>query len=163
MGGACELNGQIGVCEEFDGSTGRWIVRLENGEAKALKPSSLVRHPPGLRHGAEVLVTGLSANGHLNGSCGVCEHYDLENGRWHVRLDNLEAKALRPDNLIVKAPTLQAGAIVRIGNLQSATHLNGQTGVCERFDPEACRWVVCLNSGERKALTQDNLQPPDMS
>lgn len=39
--GAAHLNGMAGVCGDWDDAAGRWIVRLENGEQKSLKPENL--------------------------------------------------------------------------------------------------------------------------
>lgn len=39
--GAAHLNGMTGTCGDFDSDAGRWIVCLENGEQKSLKPENL--------------------------------------------------------------------------------------------------------------------------
>jgi len=39
------LNGQEGVCQEFVSNTGRWNVRLQNGEMKAFSPEHLLMLP----------------------------------------------------------------------------------------------------------------------
>eukprot|EP00747_Dinoflagellata_sp_TGD_P203842 gnl/TRDRNA2_/TRDRNA2_77473_c0_seq1.p1 gnl/TRDRNA2_/TRDRNA2_77473_c0~~gnl/TRDRNA2_/TRDRNA2_77473_c0_seq1.p1 ORF type:complete len:624 (+),score=121.94 gnl/TRDRNA2_/TRDRNA2_77473_c0_seq1:129-1874(+) len=39
--GAPELNGQEGVCNNFDAASGRWQVKFSSGELKALKPENL--------------------------------------------------------------------------------------------------------------------------
>lgn len=36
-----ELNGSLGVCESFDSVRDRWIIRMMNGEAKAIRPQNL--------------------------------------------------------------------------------------------------------------------------
>jgi len=38
---APELNGLTGTCEQFSKEKGRWLVKLQTGEAKALKPVNL--------------------------------------------------------------------------------------------------------------------------
>lgn len=38
---AAHLNGLSGTCKEWDGSAGRWVVCLESGEQKSLKPENL--------------------------------------------------------------------------------------------------------------------------
>lgn len=40
------LNGQLGKLERFDEASGRWEVRLSDGEAKAIKPENLVAESP---------------------------------------------------------------------------------------------------------------------
>lgn len=39
--GAAHLNGMAGVCGDWDNAAGRWIVSLENGEQKSIKPENL--------------------------------------------------------------------------------------------------------------------------
>jgi hypothetical protein len=45
---AGHLNGLQGVCERWDDSTGRWIVRLETGDLKKLRPANCVIEVPPL-------------------------------------------------------------------------------------------------------------------
>lgn len=40
--GAKHLNGALVTCESFDAQKGRWLVRLQTGEEKSLKPSNLM-------------------------------------------------------------------------------------------------------------------------
>lgn len=44
--GAVELNGQCGVCQELNTESGRWNIRLKNGDIKALKPDNLSVQAP---------------------------------------------------------------------------------------------------------------------
>lgn len=39
---AAELNGILGVCESYDQAGGRWLVRLMDGEQKAVQPRNLL-------------------------------------------------------------------------------------------------------------------------
>lgn len=39
--GAPELNGVLGACEEWDDGKTRWMVRLESGEVRSVKPENL--------------------------------------------------------------------------------------------------------------------------
>eukprot|EP00930_Biecheleria_cincta_P002966 TRINITY_DN10391_c0_g1_i1.p1 TRINITY_DN10391_c0_g1~~TRINITY_DN10391_c0_g1_i1.p1 ORF type:complete len:475 (-),score=91.37 TRINITY_DN10391_c0_g1_i1:113-1537(-) len=46
LNGAAHLNDKLGVCDSFDASSGRWVVRLDDtGELKSLKPDNLVVIP----------------------------------------------------------------------------------------------------------------------
>ena len=47
---------------------------------------------------------------------------------------------------------ISQGSVVRLCGLKGAAHLNGFTGTCEEWDGAASRWVVRLQSGERKSL-----------
>ena len=42
MGAArADLNGEVGLALRFDQSTGRWLMRLRNGDGKLVKPANL--------------------------------------------------------------------------------------------------------------------------
>lgn len=43
--GAAHLNGMTGVCKDWDATAGRWIVSLDSGEEKSLKPDNLSIEP----------------------------------------------------------------------------------------------------------------------
>lgn len=92
------LNGTYGALETFDAKTGRWKVRFGNGERKALKPEHLtvVSSP-----GNQVLVQGLEKAAHLNGMVGILDAFDVSSGRWSVRFNQGEAKALKTNNLVL--------------------------------------------------------------
>ncbi|CAE7584145.1 unnamed protein product, partial [Symbiodinium sp. CCMP2456] len=38
---APELNGEVGIALRFNTDSGRWLVRLRNGEGKQLRPQNL--------------------------------------------------------------------------------------------------------------------------
>jgi len=44
--GSPELNGAEGTCRQFDPTSGRWVVRLRNGEEKALRSCNLEEVQP---------------------------------------------------------------------------------------------------------------------
>jgi len=52
---------------------------------------------------------------------------------------------------------LQPGVGVRLHGLLSAPHLNGLSGVCEKWDLGAARWKVRMTDETLKAVKQDNL------
>lgn len=52
-----ELNGQMGLCERFDLGKERWVVRLQSGEEKALKPDNLIALEAGAGAGAPQLMS----------------------------------------------------------------------------------------------------------
>eukprot|EP00927_Polykrikos_kofoidii_P050037 TRINITY_DN43998_c0_g1_i1.p1 TRINITY_DN43998_c0_g1~~TRINITY_DN43998_c0_g1_i1.p1 ORF type:complete len:911 (+),score=182.86 TRINITY_DN43998_c0_g1_i1:95-2827(+) len=115
-----------------------------------------------LRPGLKAHIHGSTSAPQLNGQEVVCKSFDNILGRWHVQLPSGEVKALRAENLRVGGSdsinSLQIGAVVRIGGLKGAAHLNGQEGVCKSLDANTGRWVVQLHNGESKALKPENLQ-----
>lgn len=63
--------------------------------------------------------------------------------------------------LLLKKHTeaLECGVGVKVHSLKGAMHLNGQKGICKRWDSEKGRWFVQLESGEEKLLKPENLLP----
>lgn len=53
---------------------------------------------------------------------------------------------------------VQDGSVIIIRNLVNAPELNGTAGICERWSPQAGRWIVRLKGGESKPLLPQNLQ-----
>lgn len=105
-----QLNGQEGVCEQWDATKSRWNVRFEDGFLRALKPehleptdspeqASAESRPEDLKFGDAVRVAGLVAAAHLNGQVGSCELWDEEKGRWHVRFADGSLRALKLEHL----------------------------------------------------------------
>jgi predicted DsbA family dithiol-disulfide isomerase len=93
-----QLNGIYGALDTFESKSGRWKVRFGNGEIKALKADNLtvVSSP-----GNPVRVQGLEKAVQLNGMCGVLQAFDVSSGRWSVKFDEGEAKALKTDNFVL--------------------------------------------------------------
>jgi len=58
-------------------------------------------------------------------------------------------------------PELVAGMKVKLTNLQTASHMNGLTGVLGKFCEQRGHWQVFLDSqnGKGKAVPPDNLEP----
>ena len=116
-----ELNGQRGVCMQYDEKKGRWEVRLDAGEVISVKESSLTTttapsksstavpcHDPITKpkrksatptSGAAVRVSGIQSRPELNGQRGVCMQYDEKKGRWEVRLDGGEVISVKESSL----------------------------------------------------------------
>jgi len=121
--GSAQLNGQEGTCAHQDTASGRWHIKLANGDTKALKPENLEAVCCSqFRSGMAVLVHSLKSAPQLNGQEGICEQWDPTKGRWTVRLPLGEVKALRPDNLqeVQDDDEAAARAVVRVqGELEA--------------------------------------------
>lgn len=105
---AADLNGAHGVLEIFIGDSGRWRVKLENGQSKDLKQENLQADlgPSSLQPGRTVILHGLKGAPELNGKVGSLEHYISATGRWRVKLgDDGQSKDLKPDNVKVEVST----------------------------------------------------------
>lgn len=67
------------------------------GAPAAVRPRGMAA----LRPGATVLLAGLKAAPHLNGTAATCESWDSEVCRWRVRLESGEVKGVKEENLEV--------------------------------------------------------------
>lgn len=68
---APSLNGQKGVCQEFVAETGRWNVRLQNGELKAFKPENLHVLPASVNRSHESVDSTKSAEPSSSSGVGI--------------------------------------------------------------------------------------------
>lgn len=92
------LNGKSGTCTLWDQSKHRWVVKLEDGGAKFLKPGNL---EIAFRTGFTVRLVGLEAASELNGTTGLCVRWEKLRDRWLVRIEGGSEKLLRGENLEV--------------------------------------------------------------
>eukprot|EP00933_Yihiella_yeosuensis_P002200 TRINITY_DN10363_c0_g1_i2.p1 TRINITY_DN10363_c0_g1~~TRINITY_DN10363_c0_g1_i2.p1 ORF type:complete len:563 (-),score=132.01 TRINITY_DN10363_c0_g1_i2:931-2619(-) len=95
-----ELNGKTGTCKIWDSAKSRWLVKLDDGGERLLKPGNL---GIAFRSGSSVRLTGLQAS-HLNGISATCIQWDKIKERWHVRLEEGLEKFLKPENLEAHGP-----------------------------------------------------------
>eukprot|EP00747_Dinoflagellata_sp_TGD_P187417 gnl/TRDRNA2_/TRDRNA2_45064_c0_seq1.p1 gnl/TRDRNA2_/TRDRNA2_45064_c0~~gnl/TRDRNA2_/TRDRNA2_45064_c0_seq1.p1 ORF type:complete len:468 (-),score=87.63 gnl/TRDRNA2_/TRDRNA2_45064_c0_seq1:89-1441(-) len=90
---APELNGQIGTLETFEESSGRWFVRLADGQVKSLKPANLLAVAT---ENAEEAVAAENAENaenaeeaaaknfvHFGRGCDNCGAYPIIGACWH--------------------------------------------------------------------------------
>lgn len=100
---ATEYNGRVGVCEVFNTELGRWVVALDDGERRGVKPDNLVPGPEMTEWtpmpGFSVKIEGSSAP-EVNGQAGVIEAFDTAQSRWVVILNNGEKRGVRAENLV---------------------------------------------------------------
>jgi len=164
---AAHLNGQDGTCERWDDEIGRWVVRFKDGESKSLLPDNLEANlivgskvrlnaegksaPQGydwsedaLAPGVVGTLIGFSHDGlpRVSGQHGNVEEY------WRKHIEIIQEADSR----------FQPGTPVVAHGLKSAPHLNGQDGICERWDLEGGRCIVLFPDGESKALLPANLK-----
>merc|ERR1712232_895786 len=148
MGAMPQLNGCVGLCEEWHPADGRWSVILEDGTVKRVRPDNL--HPSLLKIGMAVCIHGLLSAPHLNGQSGICTEWDPLDGRWHIKMTAGDLKKVKPENL--EPAPLQPGIQVRLRCLKAAPHLNGMSGVCEEWHAADKRWTVALEGGAEKKM-----------
>lgn len=151
--------------------------QLANGVLQA-PPDHAEARRAGPAPGQLVRIVGLKAMPELNDRCGTLVRYDVDEGRWRVRLSDGSGKLVKESNLdlLSMAPELSAftallggsvasgatftpGQRVRAVGLLSAPELNGQEGVAVQFDRSEGRWRVCMDDGSKKLFKPENLEP----
>jgi curved DNA-binding protein CbpA len=118
LSNASQLNGNTGVLVSFDQQAKRWHVNVGGHGMKAVLPDNLQVLPERLYHasssasdvvvlapGAAVSIENLVGAARLNGKCGLLRQFDSDAQRWHVELPDGEMKAVRAENLLVRAPS----------------------------------------------------------
>jgi len=154
---APELNGILGLVEEWLPDEGRWKASLAEGDLKKVKPENLERVP--FRPGLRVCLRGLRAAPHLNGLAGTLGEWRPE-GRWHVCLSSGEVKKVKPENaeLIL---TLASGMPSQLQCLKASIE-----GVWKHKDSEELAHIsgssICWQGGTTSEL-QSNGAPGSFS
>jgi len=140
---APELNDCLASVVKFDPSKGRWTVRLETGEEKAVKPENAVVEP--IQIGGAVRITGLKKETVLNGMVGIAESYEKSSGRYTVKLSGGVKKAMKASNLVavVVGPADTRTAEEKRRESEERIHSTGSF-----HDLEDAPLEIALRSGE---------------
>ena len=87
-----ELNGAVASIQSFEAATGRYTVKLQDGQLMALKAENLVSDATAAQvsPGDKVLVQGLASRQDLNGFAGEILAFDASTGRYQVRVKGNE-------------------------------------------------------------------------
>jgi hypothetical protein len=139
-------NGCVGVVVAHDrGSSGRYLVQLQDGSTISLKPENV-------RRLVRCTAIELSSAPELNGQCGYIVGMDLPSGRVHVCI-NGKMVALLPQNI-----RLEEGAMVTVHGLTGSSHLNGQEGRIIDNHSDSQRCLVQLQNGSMIKVRSANLR-----
>lgn len=149
------LNDSSGTCMEWNTDKGCWLVRLSSNDEKFFKPHNL-EVTKRLSIGASVRAVGLVSAAHLNGTNGICLGWIQETGRWLVRLNGGEQKALRPDNLEVEQPGNSDTMAQVLGVMENASSMRQFTELTQEIlsNPHGAAQVV--------PLVQEFMRNPEM-
>ena len=143
--GAAQHNAKRGKVVEHDAGSGRYVVQLDDGEQLRIKPENLLQ-----RVVAEVI--NMQSRPEFNGKRGHVDAFDDSSGRYHVSLQQGQAVALLPANVIL--PNGTRGKVV---GLQSGAQYNGTVGKVLEYDREAGRYLVQLDGGHQLRVKLPNL------
>lgn len=143
-----EKNGDRGEVVQYDPSTGRYVVQIEDtDETLKVKPSNLLQH-------VHVKVYGLESRTDFNGEKATILAWDEEKERYNIYVMKVsKCISLKPSNII-----LDNGAVGRIIGLQSKPELNGKWGTINSFNSSTGRYDVQLSAAKILRLKLDNIR-----
>lgn len=141
-----QLNGEMGEIEGYDPSTGRYIVRLDEGST-ALKRENIQQIVEGVE------ITGLIKSPELNGQIGTLFDRDLTTDRYQIRLGRGKTVSVQPGNVI-----LPIGTSVTIVGLTKGAHYNGRGGRITNVDRAAGRYAVEVSPTEHVRVKFENVR-----
>jgi hypothetical protein len=93
--------------------------------------------------GTTVSLKGLVNRPDRNGDVGVVKHYNPQNGRYVVALEDTD------ETMSVKASNLLQHVHVRVHGIESKPELNGKTGTVMAWNPRAERYNIYVMALER--------------
>jgi len=138
-----ELNGQEGRLVDYIASEDRWRVRMSDGTGKTLHSNNLERCDAQNR----------GAINDAEQSCKKDDIHEMTSKDQDLHPQDLTSTAQQR----YQALKLERGAHVRIYGLNVRPELNGLEGPVRGFDDASGRWVVEIQSKERRIL-ESNLQ-----
>lgn len=143
-----EKNGERGEVLQYDPSTGRYIVKIEDGdETIKVKPSNLLQH-------VHLKVRGLESRADLNGQKATILAWDDSKERYNIYVMSIsKVLSLKPTNVV-----LDNGTVGKITGLQSKPELNGQWGTITNFNSESDRYDIQLSADKILRLKLDNIR-----
>mmetsp|Transcript_801 Transcript_801/g.1453 ORF Transcript_801/g.1453 Transcript_801/m.1453 type:complete len:332 (-) Transcript_801:1466-2461(-) len=142
-----DRNGDRGQVLQYDPSTGRYIVQLEDTEeTMKVKPSNLLQH-------VHVKLHGLASRPELNGQQGTIIAWDPSKLRYNVYvMSSSKAMSLKPSNVV-----LENGTVGQIVGVQAKPELNGQWGTIKQFNSQTGRYDVQLSEDKILRLKLENI------
>lgn len=140
-----DRNGDRGEVEDYDSSSGRYTVLLEEGEYLRVKAANLLQH-------VHVGLQGLESRPDLNNQKGTILAWDDHKHRYNIYISG-KVVSLKPSNVI-----LEEGTVAQIVGLQSKPQLNGQWGTIQGWIRETNRYDVQLSASQVVRIKTDNVR-----
>lgn len=143
-----DRNGDRGEVQQYDPSSGRYIVSLEDSdETMSVKPANLLQH-------VHVTLTGLENRQDLNGKRGTIMAWDFQKERYNIYvMDSGSVMSLKPSNVVLDTDT-----VGQICGVQAKPELNGQWGTIKSFNADSGRYDVQLSEDKVLRLRLDNIR-----
>jgi cell wall assembly regulator SMI1 len=143
-----ERNGDRGEVVEYDPSTGRYVIALEDSdEVLKVRPSNLLQH-------VHVTLQGIESQQELNGQRGTIIAWNNHKERYSIYVMDLSrAVSLKPANVI-----LENGTVGQIFGLVGKPELNGKYGTIKHWIRDANRYDVQLSAEQVVRLKVENVR-----
>jgi hypothetical protein len=142
-----DRNGDRGEVVQYDPSSGRYIVQIEDSdETMKVKPSNLLQH-------VHVTLHGIESRPELNGQKGTILAWDPRKQRYNVYIiSTSKVMSLKPSNIVLENETV--GQIVGV---QAKPELNGKWGTIKQFNSSTGRYDVQISSDQILRLKLENI------
>ena len=146
--GQPERNGDRGEITDYDSSTGRYTVVLEDTEEMLrVKPTNLLQH-------IHVTLQGIESQPALNGQRGTIIAWNEHNERYNIYVMNLsKVVSLKPANVI-----LENASVGKIVNLTAKPELNGKFGTIKSWIRDSNRYEVQVSGSSVLRIKTDNIR-----
>lgn len=142
-----DRNGDRGEIQEFDPSSGRYVVVIEDSdELLRVKPVNLLQH-------VHVTLQGIESQPTLNGKEGTIIAWNEEKERYNIYvMDTMKVVSLKPTNTI-----LANGTVAQISGLNAKPELNGKYGTINSWVSDSNRYEVQISSSQIIRIKVENM------
>jgi curved DNA-binding protein CbpA len=143
-----DRNGDRGEIVQYDASSGRYTVQLEDSEELLrVKPGNLLQH-------IHVNLQGIESQPALNGQQGTIIAWDDEKERYNIYVMNMsKVVSLKPNNVI-----LEKGTVAKITGLTAKPELNHKFGTIQSWIRETNRYDVQVSENQVVRIKVDNVR-----
>lgn len=143
-----ERNGDRGEIADFDPSSGRYTVVLEDtDEMLRVKPDNLLQH-------IHVSLQGIESQPALNGQRGTIIAWNEHKQRYNIYVMNMsKVVSLKPSNVI-----LENGSVGKIVNLTAKPELNGKFGTIKSWVRDSNRYEVQVSNSSILRIKAENIR-----
>jgi len=143
-----ERNGDRGEIADFDPSSGRYTVVLEDtDEMLRVKPDNLLQH-------IHATLQGIESQPALNGKRGTIIAWNEHKERYNIYvMDMSKVVSLKPTNVI-----LENGSVGKIVNLTGKPELNGKFGTIKNWIRDSNRYEVQVSKSSILRIKSENIR-----
>lgn len=145
---AADRNGDRGMVQQFNPSTSRYIVQLEDSnETMSVKPSNLLQHP-------SVTIHDVKSQPQLNGKSGSIMAWDVHKSRYNIYISVLrKVVSLKAGNIV-----LPNGTVGQITGIVAKPELNGKWGAVKNWIRETNKYDIQLSAKQTIRIKTENVR-----